>query len=370
LTQHPIFQTFVLPLLLALLAMAALRVWLGERWALCGAMVGLLGALAWFLGFEWPAVSRTQKLPWVVLAGLGLALLATARETGGARPLWAPLAAVAAWGGVGLWLADGQASLPLLIGAGLLGGVVLWRLAGGRAADPADPADATDGAGRPGPAERAGTAAMAAMAPGAAMTRWGRGGRGGRGAPGAKWAEWAALTAAALGLAALAATGGSLLLAQLAGMLASTAVAAAGWAWLRPAAPPAGATGGHQNWLARPAWPIWRTSRTWPTWPLGLTWMSIAWTWVLAAPAVSSTRALQVALLALIFLLPAALSRLRAKALTPRRRPFVVLVAVLVAVLTVVLLAALAVVLAGWAGTASMQMPDTPVDPNDPYLTP
>lgn len=304
-SQHPLFQTFVLPLLLALLGMAALRVWPGERWASCGAMLGLLGALAWLPGFEWPAHSRTLKLPWVVLAGLALALLASARDTAGARPLWTRLSAVLAWAGAGLWLAGGQASLPLLVGAGLMGGAVLWQLAGGRG-DAAAPA-----------AGGVGLAMLTALA---------------------------VLSAAALGLAALAATGGSLLLAQLAGMLASTAMALAGWAWLRPSAGMVAATGEPWHWH----------------WHLGLTWLSIAWAWVLAVPAPgSTTRALQVALLALAFLVPALLSRLPAAALAPRWR-----------LPAAALLAALAVVLAWWAGTAGTPMPDTAVDPNDPYLIP
>ena len=320
----PILQTIVLPLLLALLAMAALRVWPGERWAGFGAILGLLGALAWLPGFEWPAHSRTLKLPWVVLVGLGLALLATARGAAGARPTWTPPAAVAVWVGAALWLADGQASTLLLVGAGLLGGAVLWQMAGGRghsAAPAAAGAEAGVGVG-------VGLEVLPAQA---------------------------AMAVAALGLAALAATGGSLLLAQLAGMLASCALAAVGWAWLRPSAPLTAGTGGYRHrHLPRCLY----RHRQWH-WPLGLAWLCIAWTWVLAAPAASSTRALQVALLALAFLVPALFSRLPAAALAPRWR-----------LPAAVLLAALMVVLAGWVGTAGTPMPDTPVDLDDPYLTP
>ena len=286
--------------------MVALRAWPGERWAGCGALLGLLGAMAWLPGFEWPAHSRTLKLPWVVMVGLALALLASARDTGRARPLWTLLSAAVVWAGAGLWLADGQASLPLLVGAGLMGGAVLWPLARGRghAAAPAVPA------------------VPAAFESGLVML--------------------AVLAAAALGLAALAATGGSLLLAQLAGMLASTTLALTGWTWLRPSA----------RWVAA-------TGASWH-WPLGLAWLSIAWAWVLAVPAPGNTiRALQVALLALVFLLPALLSRLPAAALAPRWR-----------LSAAALLAALAVVLAGWVGTAGRPLPDTALDPNDPYLTP
>ena len=310
-------------MLLALLGMAALRVWPGERWTVCGAMLGLLGALAWLPGFEWPAPSRTLKLPWVVMAGLGLALLATAREAGSARPVWTLLSAVAAWGGAVLWLAGGQANLPLLVGAWLLGAAVLGLMAGGqgRAASSATAAAAAAVA-------VAGLAGQAALAGYAVLT------------------PLAVLAVAAMGLAALAATGGSLLLAQLAGMLASTAVAMAGWVWLRPSARMAVARVG--------------------CWPLVLAWLSIAFSWVLAAPAPGGLlRALQVALLALAFLLPTLLSRWPAAALAPRWRPWAVALAVTLAAM---LLAALAVGLGWWVGTAGPPMPDTAIDPDDPYL--
>ena len=340
LSQHPLFQTLVLPLLLALLGMAALRLWPGERWGSLGATAGLVVALAWWPGFEWPAHSRALKLPWVVLAGLGLALLATAREATGARPLLSLVVAVLAWVGAVLWLAGGQASPPLLAGAGLLGAAVLWQLAGGRghAAAPA-----VAGSGLAVPAERGALAVLPELA------------------------VLAVLAVAALGLAALTATGGSLLLAQLAGMVASTAVAMAAWAWLRlstrmaegmataMAAPVAAP-------MAAMAAPMAVNAGGYRYWPLALAWLSIAWAWVLAEPAAGSMRALQVALLALAFGVPALLSRGPAATLAPRWRPWVTPAAAL--------LAALAVVLAWWAGTASAPMPDTALDPNDPYLIP
>jgi hypothetical protein len=287
LSQHPLFQTFFLPLLLAVLGMAAMRLGPGERWAGLGAMLGLLGALAWFPGFDWPAHSRTQKLPWVVLAGIGVAVLvavlATVRDPDGAQPVWTLLAAQATWAGAVGWLASGQAGGPWLAGFALLGGAVLWRVVSGNSRAPRS-------------ANRLGLTVQAI---------------------------------AALGLAVLAATGGSLLLAQLAGMLACTAAALAGWVWLRPAALKAGAAAGQMIW------------------PMALAWLSIAWAWVLAEPAAGPLRALQVALLALTFVVPALLHRLAAA----------------------LLLAALTVVLAWWVGTALIPMPDTAPDSNDPYLT-
>ncbi|HSM21273.1 MAG TPA: hypothetical protein VK876_03575, partial [Rubrivivax sp.] len=93
----------------------------------------------------------------------------------------------------------------------------------------------------------------------------------------------------------------------------------------------------------------------------GLAWLSIAWSWVLAAPASGSTRAVRVAILALAFLAPAMMSRLRATARPSPWRPWLAL-----------LLAAVPVVLAlAWpGGIDKAPMPDTAADPDDPYLTP
>jgi hypothetical protein len=153
----------------------------------------------------------------------------------------------------------------------------------------------------------------------------------------------AALTSASLGLAGLSATGGSLLLAQLALMLASTVVAVGCWAWLRPAS----------------GMVVLQALRLY----FGLAWLSIAWCWVLAAPAPASgsASAVRVATLMLAFLVPAVLSRLRVPA---RATPWLPVAAVLLAAVPV----ALAVV---WPGDTDIApMPDTAADPDDPYLTP
>ena len=255
--HHPAFQSLVLPLLLALLGMAALRAWRGEHWALWGAVVGLLGALAWLPGFQWPADARHLKVPWIVAAGLGVAVLLQA----------------------------------------------VWR---GRDAAPAE------------------------------------------------IAVWAFVTvAAALGLAGLAAVGGSLLLAQLALMLATTAAAACGWACWRPAAATAAARG---VFLA-----------------FGVAWLSLAWCWVLGAPPPAETHAVRVAILALVFVVPVLLARLRSVASARRLRlPWAQALPVLLAVLLALLLAALPVALAVvWPGATTVKrMPDTAVELDDPYLTP
>lgn len=73
--NHPAFQSLVLPLLLCCAGVALLLRVAGPRWAALGAALGLLLALAVFPGFDWPATTRAQKLPWAVLAGTVLAVL-------------------------------------------------------------------------------------------------------------------------------------------------------------------------------------------------------------------------------------------------------------------------------------------------------
>lgn len=295
LLHHPAFESLVLPLLLALLGIAVLRAGLGARHAAWGGLLGLLGALAWLPGFEWPAVTRTQKLPWIVLAGLGLAALDTVRGGGYGRPILAWLAALLIWVAAGLWLAGSAVDPLALAGAAVLGWAVLSLLAWGRSDAPAQGAVAA-----------------------------------------------ATLTLASLGLAGLAAMGGSLLLAQLALMLASTVAAVGCWVCLRPAS---GRVVSPALWLC-----------------FALVWLSIAWCWVLAAPAPASgnARAIRVAVLVLVFLVPAVLLRLRVPA---RAEPWLPWAAVLLATVPVIL------VVASPGGTDKAPMHDTAADPNDPYLT-
>jgi len=140
LLHHPATQSLVLPPLLAWLGVWLLRAIAGARWAPLGAALGLLAALAVLPGFDWPALSRVQRLPWIVLAATVLA---------------------------GAWL----------------------------------------GIAPPGPGHR--------RLRGVALA--------------------AGLTIASLALAALAALGGSLLLAQLAVMVAAATAVPGLWAWWRPA---------------------------------------------------------------------------------------------------------------------------------------
>jgi hypothetical protein len=254
--HHPAFQSLLLPCLLALLAMAALRVGCGARWAPLGAALGLLGALAWLPGVEWPAASRVQKLPWTVLAGLVVAAVATARQPAGRSPRWAAWATLAVWVGAGAWLAGAQGSVPLVAAGAAAGGVVLGLLVW--------------------PASAAFAAPAAVAQTGAA-------------------ASAAALAMAALGLAALAGSGGSLLLAQLALMLATCTAVLGVWLWLRPAPGPHGAAA---------------------LLPLGLAWLALAASWALSAStepatAVAGPDAARLALLVLALAVPPPLLRRR-----------------------------------------------------------
>lgn len=70
--HHPLFQSFVLPLVLAFAATGVLRAMLGPgpgaRWAALGVPLALLVAMSWVLGWRMPPGGLTEKLPWVYLA--------------------------------------------------------------------------------------------------------------------------------------------------------------------------------------------------------------------------------------------------------------------------------------------------------------
>jgi hypothetical protein len=121
--NHPAFQSLVLPLLLCLASVAAVHRVAGPRWAALGAALGLLLALAVFPGFDWPAATRAQKLPWIVLVATVLAALGlwrTARAFPAARQR-----------GRGIILAAvlTVACLGLVAAAGLGGSLLLAQLA-------------------------------------------------------------------------------------------------------------------------------------------------------------------------------------------------------------------------------------------------
>jgi len=132
--QHPAFQSLVLPVLLALAAMASLRL-AGERWTALGAALGLLLALAVWPGFDWPASARAQTIPWVVLAGLAVSALAMGLHAPGTKPLGrgsgllamalitALAIALAVWAGLGGSLLLAQLALMV---ASVAGVACLW----------------------------------------------------------------------------------------------------------------------------------------------------------------------------------------------------------------------------------------------------
>lgn len=123
LLNHPAVQSLVLPLLLCIAGVAALLGVTGPNRAALGAALGLLVALAWFPGFDWPATARAQKLPWVALAGTAIAALLLWRTVSGlpaARP-W--------WRGIALAALLTVACLGLAAAAGLGGSLLLAQLA-------------------------------------------------------------------------------------------------------------------------------------------------------------------------------------------------------------------------------------------------
>ena len=132
--HHPAFQSLVLPFVLAVAFSLLLRQ-LGLRWALLGAALGLVLALAVWPGFDWPAASRAQVLPWVALCSTLLAALAIALKGPGARAMARRnglIAAVlltllalglAAWGALGGSLLLAQLAMMLATACGV---AVLW----------------------------------------------------------------------------------------------------------------------------------------------------------------------------------------------------------------------------------------------------
>lgn len=225
---HPAFQSLVLPPLLAALGLLLLRASAGPRWAPLGAALGLLAALAVLPGFDWPASARAQKLPWIVLAGTVLAAGCLWRTTEGSRAArwWPWSCAVLGWAGAHLWLA-GAAAGPLQHLVALVGGIAVL--------------------------------ALLLLIPASGRL-------GARGVP-----VSAGLTLASLALAGLAGTGGSLLLAQLALMLAAVVAVPGLWAWWRPSS----------GLVVSPAALL----------PLGLAWLVIATSLPRADPGAAPTEA-------------------------------------------------------------------------------
>jgi hypothetical protein len=122
--HHPLFQSLLLPLLVAFTVTGMLRGALGgvqgRRWAAAGVAVAIVGAAVWLLGWQLPPGALTERLPWIyaaaALVGLALEALHASR-----RAEW--LVAGLLWA---LALATLAAKpLPLMIGLWLLGLAVI-----------------------------------------------------------------------------------------------------------------------------------------------------------------------------------------------------------------------------------------------------
>ncbi|MDO9438890.1 hypothetical protein [Hydrogenophaga sp.] len=139
--NHPAIQSLVLPPLVAWLAIWLLGRWAGPRWAPLGAALGLLAALAVLPGFDWPALSRVQKLPWTVLAGTLVAGVWLWKKPVPNRPRMRGVAlaaaltvaalGLAAFGGLGGSLLLAQLALMVAATTAVLGLWVWWRPASG-----------------------------------------------------------------------------------------------------------------------------------------------------------------------------------------------------------------------------------------------
>jgi hypothetical protein len=116
--DHPAFQSLVLPFVLGVVSIGLLRI-AGPRWAALGPALALVVTLAVWPGFDWPAASRVQKLPWIALGGALLAALAIALKAPGTLP-WNR------WTGV---LISSVLSLAALGRAALGGSLLLAQLA-------------------------------------------------------------------------------------------------------------------------------------------------------------------------------------------------------------------------------------------------
>ncbi len=124
LLQHPLVQSLVVPLLLALAGAAALRFALGPaqgaRWAGLALGLGVIAAAALLLTWRWPAAALVEKLPWCLACAW---LLGAALEALRVRQLMSWFAATLLWLALSAWI--GWSSMPMaatvvLVGAGVL----------------------------------------------------------------------------------------------------------------------------------------------------------------------------------------------------------------------------------------------------------
>lgn len=310
--HHPAFQSVGLPLLLTLVLTLPITRGAppaGKRWWAMGGAIALLLSFLLLPGFDWPATARTQKLPWIVLAGACLAAvwLSLGSRQPGRWMRWAMGTVV--WVMACMWLAGSPVQWTHSLLGALGGAAVLAMLLIGRAGN-----SLTAGA-------YANAKTTEELAAGGAATA-------------------GALTVAALGLAAIAAGGGSLLLAQLAMMLAVVTGVTGLWAWMRSAS----------GLVIAPAAFL----------PLGLAWLVIAFALAVPGPSTSG----RVALIALAFLAPAVVARSSWAARHPRLTPFL---AALLAALPVVV--ALSWLLLGDIAPAGADGPNGDAG-DDPYYQP
>lgn len=122
--HHPVFQSFLLPLLVGLVLAAVLRPAAG-RWRAMAPALCLVISLSVWPGFAWPALAHAQMLPWLALGSAAAVAVALARgSTGPARlgarvGIWAAVfvvlagLALAAWGALGGSLLLAQLALML-----------------------------------------------------------------------------------------------------------------------------------------------------------------------------------------------------------------------------------------------------------------
>lgn len=134
LLHHPAFQSLVLPFVLSVLACLLLRL-AGPRWGPLGAALGLVLSMLVWPGFDWPATSRVQALPWLAMGSTLLVALAMALNAPGSRDMPRPAGlavsvlltlvalALTAWAALGGSLLLAQLALMLATVAGVS---VLW----------------------------------------------------------------------------------------------------------------------------------------------------------------------------------------------------------------------------------------------------
>lgn len=127
LLQHPLVQSLVVPLLLALAGAAVLRFALapaqGARWAGLALGLGVLAAATLLLPWRWPATALVEKLPWCLAAAW---LLGAALEALRTRQLMSWIASKLLWLALSAWI--GWSSVPMAAAAALVGAGVLGAL--------------------------------------------------------------------------------------------------------------------------------------------------------------------------------------------------------------------------------------------------